>query len=295
MAAARKIARPRFPEKNYFARLWGAGAPQPSQAHTPMWLSQRGPFSLSSVNPILPYALIENSWPTVLKFVTVHEFYHFLKLVKIRFCTSLLRKFQVCIFCLNFGLHILCTNRPVLALLALQCCFSSIINCICTFAYKISILSVIFRDSEFYFSEFISIFKIRKNSWILRIFKIHKIRILNLRPCGSSYDQHGRTGVPVNSAQTSIETSLENTWSTLIASGNSPVERKHRRRSAAATASAQNHREPLLTSALDVSLSFSQTHSSYISCRLSLLPLLSRTLPSTEVTQLTLYKFVCYY
>ena len=30
------------------------------------------------------------------------------------------------------------------------------------------------------FLKFVGIFKIRKNSWILRIFKIRKIRILNL-------------------------------------------------------------------------------------------------------------------
>jgi len=49
--------------------------------------------------------------------------------------------------------------------------------CISTFASKISILSVIFHDSEFYFFKFVS--KICKNSWILRIFKIHQ-KILNL-------------------------------------------------------------------------------------------------------------------
>ena len=50
--------------------------------------------------------------------------------------------------------------------------FSS--NCIRMFAWKISILSVIFHDSEF-------CFKIHKYSWILRIFKIDKICILSLR------------------------------------------------------------------------------------------------------------------
>jgi len=38
--------------------------------------------------------------------------------------------------------------------------FSSITNCISTFASKISILSVIFHDSEFSFLKFISILKI---------------------------------------------------------------------------------------------------------------------------------------
>jgi len=60
--------------------------------------------------------------------------------------------------------------------------FSSITYCISMFASNIFILSVIFRDSEFYFFfEFLSIFKIRKNSRILRLFHIHKIRILDLR------------------------------------------------------------------------------------------------------------------
>jgi len=212
LAAARKIARPRLPEKNYFARLWGGGWSPPALPSSYAYVTE----STWSVQFVVcePDFTVRTDWEFVayrFKIRNSSRILPLLKLVQIRFCTSLLRKFQVCIFCLNFGLHILCTNRPVLALLALQCCFSSIINCICTFAYKISILSVIFRDSEFNFSEFISIFKIRKKSWILRIFKIHKIRILNLRPCGSSYDQHGRTGVPVNSAQTSIETSLENT------------------------------------------------------------------------------------
>jgi len=76
----------------------------------------------------------ENSWPTVLKVVKVHEFYHFFKFVKKFVSTHLnersfelwLCNFQVCILYLNFGIDILghtCTSRQMLALLTFQCCF----------------------------------------------------------------------------------------------------------------------------------------------------------------------------
>jgi len=60
---------------------------------------------------------------------------------------------------------------------SLVSCFSDsrcITNCISTFASNISILSVRFRDSEFYFLNSLAFLKFVKNSRILRIFKIHK-------------------------------------------------------------------------------------------------------------------------
>jgi len=66
------------------------------------------------------------------------------------------------------------------------------------FASNIFILSVIFRDSEFYFFfEFVSIFKIRKNSRILRLFHIHKNRILDLRGVGNFPERLSERGTNV--------------------------------------------------------------------------------------------------
>ena len=89
---------------------------------------------------------------------------YFLKVVKIRFCTSLLSilshkhelrlcRFQAHILYLNFGIDTLWhtrTSRSV-ASAGITIPFPSLTNCISTFAWTISIISVILNDSEFYF------------------------------------------------------------------------------------------------------------------------------------------------
>ena len=70
----------------------------------------------------------------------------------------------------------------------MSCFFDSrcISNCISTFASNISILSVSFRDSEFYFLNSLAFLKFVKNSRILRIFKIHKNFLGAAYCCGCS-------------------------------------------------------------------------------------------------------------
>jgi len=89
---------------------------------------------------------------------------YFVKVVKIRFCTSLLSilshkhelrlcRFQAHILYLNFGIDTLWhtrTSRSV-ASADITIPFPSLTNCISTFASTISIISVILNDSEFYF------------------------------------------------------------------------------------------------------------------------------------------------
>jgi len=65
------------------------------------------------------FKIRKNSW--ILPFC-----YKFAKIHKNSLLYISISKFQVCIFCLNFGTDILwytCTSSPMLALLTLQCCF----------------------------------------------------------------------------------------------------------------------------------------------------------------------------
>jgi len=62
----------------------------------------------------------------------------------------------------------------MLALMTLLCFFSSITNCISTFASKNSALSVIFHDSKFYFKNLLAFLKFMKIGEFYEILKLIK-------------------------------------------------------------------------------------------------------------------------